>query len=863
MTSENDKLTSDKVNNRSTKFTAPKTNEKKIKAKVASVVDKKATANSKPKFKLYIPYHDNFDVLRSDYVECVYIGDKRKYLNDGLVNLDNYDNVWDRNPPLNELVAYYHAWKNDKDSEYIGACHYRRHFVIGEKQIEQSQEDQWGLVPYGVMGDDYLERIGLNEENINYIMKNYDLVLPKTWSVKVIGSENLYDHFAKHSPVGIAHLDLALKIISKINPEMGKHAMKYMQQDEGLFTNLIYAKRSIFMDYCEWYFSFTEEMEAAISADEMTSLQYRNYVSEWIFMIYFSYMVKKNGWRCFITKRTFVQNPMTRIQKIHDSEGELLPITVATVSSDNYSQHTASLIQSIIKRIPANRFLDFIIVGDGWSDATMRLYREMEANNTNLCIRFKVMDGFDDLHIHSHFTKHTFFRFAFPSLFAEYDKVIYLDSDITVNSDISELYDLDIGQNALAAVPCTAMKMMVGDKTLCLAECGSMNAEQYIKDYVGVDIAKGDFYFNAGVLLINIPQMSKNWDKKLKDKIDSKKGVFWFVDQDILNSIFAGKVYKLEERWNVQNLPVKRLASSASVAFMRQHMKNRKSPAIIHYAGGERKPWNDRSMDMASFYWGALKETPWYDELILGNSEMQKLLQENQALKDDVNRLRADLNNVYGEFLVSNNNIHHLRSDLNQVYGELLTGNNASSQLRGDLNQVYSDYLAHKNSIWESIALLHNKFEKSVQVTNVISKNDNGRNSFIAEPNLNNSENDLDAANTSLDSNPKKASFLSKFLGRDKSRDETKTQINTINNSKYFDANFYISFNKLDLVPQNAAAHYLLEGSHKCFITHPEFDQNKYLSEYEDVLESKMNPLLHYELHGKVEGRQIFSISQN
>ena len=39
-----------------------------------------------------------------------------------------------------------------------------------------------------------------------------------------------------------------------------------------------------------------------------------------------------------------------------------------------------------------------------------------------------------------------------PSIFPEYDKVIYLDSDIVVNCDIAELYNKDMGDNIIGAV---------------------------------------------------------------------------------------------------------------------------------------------------------------------------------------------------------------------------------------------------------------------------------------------------------------------------------------------------------------------------------------------------------------------------
>ena len=42
------------------------------------------------------------------------------------------------------------------------------------------------------------------------------------------------------------------------------------------------------------------------------------------------------------------------------------------------------------------------------------------------------------------FTLTIFFRLFIPEMFKEYDKCIYLDSDIVVPGDISKLYNVDL-----------------------------------------------------------------------------------------------------------------------------------------------------------------------------------------------------------------------------------------------------------------------------------------------------------------------------------------------------------------------------------------------------------------------------------
>ena len=59
----------------------------------------------------------------------------------------------------------------------------------------------------------------------------------------------------------------------------------------------------------------------------------------------------------------------------------------------------------------------------------------------------------DKLYTRDYYTNTTYFRLFLPDLYPQYDKVLYLDSDIIVLGDISELYNTDMGTNLVAAAP--------------------------------------------------------------------------------------------------------------------------------------------------------------------------------------------------------------------------------------------------------------------------------------------------------------------------------------------------------------------------------------------------------------------------
>jgi len=86
------------------------------------------------------------------------------------------------------------------------------------------------------------------------------------------------------------------------------------------------------------------------------------------------------------------------------------------------------------------------------------------------------------------------------------------------------------------------------------------------------------------------------------------------------------------------------------------------------------------------------------------------------------------------------------------------------------------------------------------------------------------------------------------------------SNIDVIRESVLFDDKWYVAFYCLKLKDRlEAAYHYDNYGWKLNYAPSPFFSSKKYLDVYYDVKNANMNPLVHYELHGKKEGRKIFS----
>ncbi|HEM6112013.1 TPA: glycosyl hydrolase family 8 [Streptococcus suis] len=193
----------------------------------------------------------------------------------------------------------------------------------------------------------------------------------------------------------------------------------------------------------------------------------------------------------------------------------------------------------------------------------------------------------------SHINYMTFARYYIPQ-FVEEDAVLYLDSDIVVTSDLTDLFTINLSDNYLAAT----------------------------RDAFGYGMG-----FNAGVLLIN----NKLWkNENIQEQlIELTNKEFQHVregDQSILNLLLKDQHLPLEDIYNFQ-IGYDRGAFN----YRHHHIFNiplKPLPAIIHYLSGD-KPWNTYSS-------GRLREVWWHYQMMDWSKIEQKWISEKREVSKPV-----------------------------------------------------------------------------------------------------------------------------------------------------------------------------------------------------------------------------------
>lgn len=250
----------------------------------------------------------------------------------------------------------------------------------------------------------------------------------------------------------------------------------------------------------------------------------------------------------------------------------IIPIFFAV--DDNYAPYLGVAMRSLIDNASPDHQYNIYILIDQLSKENATILRGMAQKNVRVeLVNVKAkLDALSEmLHLRDYYTKTTYYRFFIPALFPQFERGIYLDCDIVVRGDISELYHLPLGDRILAAAPEEVMQMIDVFGT-------------YVEEVLDVP---RDEYFSAGILLMNLEKMRR---VALEEQFVTLLGQRTFrvtQDQDYLNVLCRGDVLLTDTSWN------KTATYDAPLQFPLH---------IIHYKINW-KPWHYRGVRFEDEFW--------------------------------------------------------------------------------------------------------------------------------------------------------------------------------------------------------------------------------------------------------------------
>lgn len=267
-------------------------------------------------------------------------------------------------------------------------------------------------------------------------------------------------------------------------------------------------------------------------------------------------------------------------------QNSVIPIFFAC--DNDFVKYTTVAIKSLIMNASRDRRYNIHILYTGIDEEKRKAVCAMADDVFNI--------SFDDvseymnnvkgnLPVRDYYSLTTYYRLFMADMYPQYDKAIYLDSDVIVKGDISEFFDIEIGNNLVAAAP---------DQVIVQTEVFSTYAEKVL----GIDKNK---YFNAGVMMFNCRAFR---EENIYDKFMELVHTYTFVvaqDQDYLNVLAKGRVCWLNQKWDSE--------------VFGEFLCTEEEMCIIHYNFGT-KPWKNKNGRLAHYFWEYAKNSYFYDEIL-------------------------------------------------------------------------------------------------------------------------------------------------------------------------------------------------------------------------------------------------------
>lgn len=272
------------------------------------------------------------------------------------------------------------------------------------------------------------------------------------------------------------------------------------------------------------------------------------------------------------------------------NERGVLPLTVAAFSLVDSARETTTY--------------DIVILSEGICEKSQEsIVESIKRVSPRHSVRFFEMSSLYEKQqeldkVCGHWPKSAWARIFIADLLPDVDRVLYLDIDMLICEDCTELFTMDMQGAAVGAVyeSISSKNNNYNDK---------LNIP---KQYQG--------YFNSGTLLMDLNVFRRD---KLASKIlnfaNQYKEHLDYPDQDCLNGALYDNVIRLHPRWNWNDITTRRVMNHLPntntlirASTYKEIIEASVYPAIIHFFGGA-KPWKYNYRIMRNRYEAALKKS--------------------------------------------------------------------------------------------------------------------------------------------------------------------------------------------------------------------------------------------------------------
>lgn len=248
-------------------------------------------------------------------------------------------------------------------------------------------------------------------------------------------------------------------------------------------------------------------------------------------------------------------------------------LNICFITDENYSLHMGVAMTSIIHNRAFNTQLNFYIFDGGIEPQTKEKLNQLQGDEVkiNYVTLHSIEKKIEILpQTAAHITKTSYFKYAIADLLPNLNKIIYLDADLIVKKPLDNLYNIELGDNLLAAVEDVGYSYhsRYNEKLKLKFKC-----------------------MNSGVMLINCDLWRKEGLQQKLIEVTKKHDIVGFgQDQPVFNYVCRDRILFIPFEWNVQDTFFRDECEINNREDIELCHFAKDNPSIIHYTF-VKKPW--------------------------------------------------------------------------------------------------------------------------------------------------------------------------------------------------------------------------------------------------------------------------------
>ena len=238
-------------------------------------------------------------------------------------------------------------------------------------------------------------------------------------------------------------------------------------------------------------------------------------------------------------------------------------LSISFCISDNYAQHMAVVVASMLANTPGADFRFHVLYSALREETVARLKGWAEASQGRFEFVFHKVDRrhFDAFPLPlEHITQEMYYRYLLPELLTDEARTIYIDVDVLALGDLLPLWQWDLGDCPLAGT--TDLKEDTPEFRAYKQRLGMRPDAKY---------------FLSGMLVMNLETLRREgFGRKCMENTAKHFDHIAWPDQDVINLTMEGRILELPMRFNCVDP---------------KYLPKGEQMVVRHFANFSSKPW--------------------------------------------------------------------------------------------------------------------------------------------------------------------------------------------------------------------------------------------------------------------------------